>query len=183
MAVLQRWGAPLVRRVAAGAVIAGLTASPALAQDLAPSTDDLGWQPTASQTVEADPAPSPSTVPEGPAPQDVPEPAGAAAPVPQSAETPAPPATASAGALGTSPPTGAEPSRSTHVVDVGESLWSITAAALGAQAGDAAVAAAWPSLYRANAETLGGDPDLIHPGTALILPADLTDPDAGAPSR
>ena len=34
-----------------------------------------------------------------------------------------------------------------------------------------AVAAAWPELYRLNAATIGPDPDLIHPGTELRLPA------------
>ena len=46
-ALLQRWGAPLVRRVTAGAVIAGLTIAPAAAaQSSVP--DDLGWQTTSS---------------------------------------------------------------------------------------------------------------------------------------
>lgn len=180
MTVLQRWGAPLVRRVAAGAVVVGLTASPALAQDPAPSTDDLGWQPTTSRTVEADPPPA---VPDDPTPQDVPEPADPTAPTPQDVAAPAPPASAPPGTPGTTPPAGTDQSESIHVVEAGESLWSITAATLGPQAGDAAIAAAWPSLYRANAEALGADPDLIHPGTALDLPAGLTDPGAGAPSR
>ncbi len=60
-----------------------------------------------------------------------------------------------------------------HVVEPGESLWSITAEALGATAGAAEVADAWPRLYAANRDTVGSDPDLIHPGLRLALPAAL----------
>ena len=52
----------------------------------------------------------------------------------------------------------------------GDSLWSIAARRLpdGAPARD--VTAAWRALWRANAEVIGDDPDLIHPGTILRLP-------------
>ena len=59
-ALLQRWGAPLVRRVTAGAVIAGLTIAPAAAaQSSVP--DDLGWQTTGTSAVP-DPQ-TPNSVP------------------------------------------------------------------------------------------------------------------------
>ena len=51
--VLQRWGAPLVRRIATGAMIAGLTIAPAAAAAAPSAPDDLGWQVTSGQ----DPAP------------------------------------------------------------------------------------------------------------------------------
>ncbi|WP_062518594.1 LysM peptidoglycan-binding domain-containing protein [Demequina silvatica] len=66
-----------------------------------------------------------------------------------------------------------EPGGAVHVVAPGESLWSITADALDT-AEAAAVAEAWPALYRANREAIGEDPGLIHPGQRLALPAPLT---------
>ncbi|MDO4242277.1 MAG: peptidoglycan-binding protein LysM [Actinomyces sp.] len=139
-ALLHRWGAPAVRRVAAGALVAGLTATPALAADPDPSTDDLGWQPTTSQETPAAQAPTadPQAPGSGPAVDD---------PAQQGAAD------------------------SQHVVSAGESLWSITAQVLGPDAQDAEVAHAWPQLYAANTEVVGSDPDLIHPGTPLTMPA------------
>ena len=59
----------------------------------------------------------------------------------------------------------------THSVEAGESLWSITADALAPDAGDEVVARTWPLLHRLNRDRIGDDPDLIHPGTLLRLPA------------
>lgn len=50
--VLERWGAPLVRRIAAGALVAGMISAPAMAAELPASADDLGWQPTSSVSQE-----------------------------------------------------------------------------------------------------------------------------------
>ena len=52
----------------------------------------------------------------------------------------------------------------------GDSLWSIAARHLPDGAPAREVAAAWRALWRANAEVVGDDPDLIHPGTILRLP-------------
>ncbi|WP_194948295.1 LysM peptidoglycan-binding domain-containing protein [Actinomyces trachealis] len=67
--LLEAWGAPLVRRLAAGALVASLGTAPALAAE-APVADDFGWQPTqsASQTTpptqqENTPAPTATTQP------------------------------------------------------------------------------------------------------------------------
>ena len=60
-----------------------------------------------------------------------------------------------------------------HRVRTGESLWSITAALLGPEADAAAIAATWPAIYHANATRIGSDPDLLLPGTDLLLPASL----------
>lgn len=60
-----------------------------------------------------------------------------------------------------------------HRVLPGESLWSITADLLGPEADDAAVAAAWPLLHRANADLIGPDPDVLHAGVLLTLPTAL----------
>lgn len=57
-----------------------------------------------------------------------------------------------------------------HVVVPGESLWSITRSHLG-DVDDDAVAAAWPVLYDTNRDVVGPNPDLIHPGQELTVPA------------
>ncbi|WP_258522175.1 peptidoglycan-binding protein LysM [Actinomyces sp. Z5] len=189
--LLRRWGAPLVRRIAGGVLVVGITTSPALAAtDSAPDTDDLGWQPTVN-------APAQPGTPEAIEPEALASPAATAPAVP----TPTAEATAhvpllpdadnpgaqltdplttrshSAGAVaGGSPTTIGEPTvAASHRVAVGESLWSITASLLGPEAATADIAAAWPHLYQANVETIGTDPGLIHPGTLLTVPA-LTDP-------
>ena len=143
-AALQRWGAPLVRRIAAGAVVAGLTIAPVAAA--APSApDDLGWQAGSEESS------APRAEPAQPAP-DVDKPA------------PAPGETAEDRAAG---PSG---SSTEHVVGPGDSLWSITATALGPGATDEQIVRAWPLVYETNAERIGADPSLIHPGDALELP-------------
>jgi len=58
------------------------------------------------------------------------------------------------------------------VVGAGDSLWSITDDLLGG-ASDTAVARAWPALYEANRDVVGRDPNLIHPGQELVVPAVL----------
>ena len=58
-----------------------------------------------------------------------------------------------------------------YVVRPGDSLWSIAHARLGAQAEPAAVAAFVQAIWRANAAVIRtGDPDLLLPGTRLVLP-------------
>ncbi|NYG55215.1 LysM peptidoglycan-binding domain-containing protein [Nocardioides perillae] len=57
-----------------------------------------------------------------------------------------------------------------HVVQPGESLWSIAAANLPPGADDAEVTAAWQAVHRANRAVVGADPDLIHPDQQLRLP-------------
>jgi len=49
-----------------------------------------------------------------------------------------------------------------YVVQPGDTLSGI-AAALGVRGG-------WPALYAANRRVIGPDPDVIHPGAALVLP-------------
>lgn len=58
------------------------------------------------------------------------------------------------------------------LVRPGDSLWSLTAALLGPDADDAAVAEAWPRLHRANLRALP-DPDLLRVGQHLRVPHDL----------
>ena len=78
-------------------------------------------------------------------------------------------------------PTSAAPSRAdVHVVVAGDCLWDIAADRLRAAGSDASVAAvarAVPSWWETNADVIGADPDLIHPGQVLRPPPDSpTDP-------
>jgi nucleoid-associated protein YgaU len=58
----------------------------------------------------------------------------------------------------------------TVTVRRGDSLWSIAARHLGAGATDAEIAVAWPAWHTLNADLIGDDPDLIHPGLRLRVP-------------
>ena len=79
------------------------------------------------------------------------------------------------------PPTGrATGHPGTYQVAAGDSLWSIAAEALPRPADDRVVARAWPRLYRLNRDRVGPDPDVIHPGTTLRLPAWASVPTRGA---
>lgn len=59
-----------------------------------------------------------------------------------------------------------------HVVRPGDSLWEIAAAHLGDRATPAEIAAEWPRWYQTNRAVIGADPDLIHPGQALLAPTE-----------
>ena len=172
---LHRWGAPIMRRTTAGALVAAVAAgAPAMAAQAPGASDDLGWTPTASASAPAEPAPGPDASPGAEPAAPRPDPAaGAPSGETSAAEAPSAPAT-------------------THRVSAGESLWSITEELLGAGAAgaptdpssggppaQARVARAWPILYAANAESIGADPDIILPGTVLSVPEDLLRP----PSR
>ena len=184
---LHRWGAPIMRRTTAGALVAAVAAgAPAMAAQAPGASDDLGWAPTASASAPAEPAPAP-----GPDASPGAEPA---APRPDPAAGAPSGETSAAEAPAGDPPAAEAPSApaTTHRVSAGESLWSITEELLGAGAAgaptdpssggppaQARVARAWPILYAANAESIGADPDIILPGTVLSVPEDLLRP----PSR
>ena len=53
----------------------------------------------------------------------------------------------------------------------GDSLWAIACRLLPRDADDPEISAAWHGLAVANHAVLGSDPDLIHPGTRLRVPA------------
>ena len=60
-----------------------------------------------------------------------------------------------------------------HEVRPGDSLWSIAASHAGTT-DSAAVGALVAALHEANHSVIGTDPDLIHPGQELVLPASTT---------
>ncbi|HLH64152.1 MAG TPA: LysM domain-containing protein [Solirubrobacteraceae bacterium] len=58
----------------------------------------------------------------------------------------------------------------THVVEPGESLWSIASDLLGRDASPAAIAREVHHLWQLNKERIGtGDPNLLMVGTRLVL--------------
>ena len=57
------------------------------------------------------------------------------------------------------------------LVQPGDSLWSIASALLPEGAPDRDVVRTWHALHNANTSRIGSDPDLIHPGTHLVVPA------------
>ena len=166
--VLQRWGAPLVRRITTGALIAGIAISPAATA--APSTsappDDLGWRVSTGAAA-------------APPDKSAPDPDGAESAQDSPPAEPAPPAVESAENADPAASSGSAPddgtgtrtdSAHTHTVEPGESLWSITAAALGPDATDAQIVQTWPLVYETNTESIGSDPSLLRPGAELRLP-------------
>ncbi len=62
------------------------------------------------------------------------------------------------------------PASNTVVVQPGDSLWQIAAASLPPEATTAEIAAAWPTWYELNADTIGPDPNVILPGQVLRAP-------------
>ncbi|MGC5615265.1 LysM peptidoglycan-binding domain-containing protein [Georgenia sp. Z1491] len=193
--VVGRAGAPVVRRIAAGSAVAGLSlglaVGPAAAVPDAPesptdapsapaSDDEAGTGGEAGPGDEAGPrddAGPPVPGPDLPAVPAVPDVTGssasplvdspAPAPGPEPAPAPEPELAPTA-----SPEPAPEPAtaEAVYVVAAGDSLWSIAADHLGPSASTADVAAAWPDWYSTNAEVIGADPDLVRAGVELTPP-------------
>lgn len=163
------------RTIVATAVGTGLAAGLALPATAAPSP---GWAPDAPAAPTA--SATPTTVAEPAASHAVTVPSvtftsavdGGAAPVAHVVE-PAAVAPSVPPSLAAASPQPEPAVPSAYVVQRGDSLWLITAALLGPEASNADIAAAWPTLYEANHDVIGANPDLIQPGTALTIPAEL----------
>lgn len=169
--VLRRWGAPLVRRITTGALIAGIAISPAAtaAPSASAPPDDLGWRVSTGAAA-------------APPDKSAPDPDGAESAQDSPPAEPAPPAVESAENADPAAPSDSAPDAPddgtgtrtdcahTHTVEPGESLWSITAAALGPDATDAQIVQTWPLVYETNIEPIGSDPSLLRPGAELRLP-------------
>lgn len=111
-------------------------------------------------------------------------PARAGRPTAPRAEAPPPTSTpptstaalpARAAGRGRAAPAPAPPGAGRAVVDRGDSLWRIAERRLGNDATDRQVDRAWRRIWAANRDAVGADPDLIHPGTVLHLPALTTE--------
>ncbi len=73
------------------------------------------------------------------------------------------------------PPAQLPPSSTTTVtVQPGDSLWSVTGHRLGATATTSLIAIEWPYWYKANRNVIGSDPNLLRPGTELVVPDHAT---------
>lgn len=76
------------------------------------------------------------------------------------------------------PATQPAPAKTTSVSEVvvvrGDTLWSIAARHLPADASPAQIDAAWRAWYQANRTVIGNDPDLILPGQRLLAPSART---------
>jgi hypothetical protein len=120
---------------------------------------------TPGAALAADPAaPLPVLHDLGPAPPPDPAPLPVLADLGAGEGTPAP-----------DEPTASEPAPPTTVwiVERGDHLWSVAAETMaerGASSSDAATHDYWQRLIELNRDTIGPDPDLIHPGTVLTLP-------------
>ena len=70
------------------------------------------------------------------------------------------------------------PAQSHRVVAVrpGDSLWTIAARRLPADASDREITEGWQELYARNRGVIGDDPSLIRPGQQLVLPHHLEEP-------
>ncbi|MGE5635844.1 MAG: LysM peptidoglycan-binding domain-containing protein [Nocardioidaceae bacterium] len=91
--------------------------------------------------------------------------ASSAAPAPGAATVPASLSPASSAA------TVRRSSGGVYIVRPGDTLWSIARRLLGRRASPAAIASLVDRIWRLNADAIGtGDPDLINPGTRLLLP-------------
>lgn len=84
--------------------------------------------------------------------------------------------TVGAAPAASAPRTAALPATRSVRVLPGDSLWSISRELLPSGSDDARIAGAWHRLHRANHSRIGDDPDLILPGTRLVVP-DLLAPD------
>jgi hypothetical protein len=180
--------------VLGGALLAHVTLAPLPARASA-APPPLAVASTAAAPAGRSPAPLPPWLGDRPPPGAGPEPASA----------PAPGGSGAAGQAGSSAAAGAEPgapgagpvpgrdrgrpadaggagesqgapAAGAHTIRPGDTLWGIAAAHLPpAKRSPAAIDRYWRQVYRANRATLGPDPDLIHPGTRLLLPPDQQD--------
>jgi len=114
-----------------------------------------------SATTAADPAPAAAAAAD-PAPAAAADPTPAPAPDPTPAPEPAP---------APAPAPAAAPEAVRHQVQPGDSLWAIAAHFYG----DGHF---WPTIYQANASTIGPDPDMLRIGSWLDIPA-KPQPDQG----
>jgi len=69
-----------------------------------------------------------------------------------------------------------------HSIRPGDTLWGIAAAHLPAGSrSPAEITRSWRQIYAANRATIGADPDLIHPGTHLVIPSFRRSPHGATP--
>lgn len=174
-AAVARWGAPLIKTLAATGLATAL-ATPAMA-----STDpvDLSWgsdaPESASEVTDAHAFVSSPAQPTVEAENHTPVPDSSAnetAAAPYDPTLPSPVSVSQTGDQVRNQSiveTGGQLLGNVHVVQPGETLWSIVRDHY-APATDAQVANVVLDLWSANSSTIGSNPDLIYPGQRLELP-------------
>jgi len=172
VAALERRSPAAIRHLAELAVTAILTVGatrPATASTT-PVRDWLSQAPAPTTTSAVHVAPTTTTTSSSPPHAPPTTPARPAAPSQRS--QPSQPSSSPAPSTSQPAPIPISPTRSVdvYVVRAGDCLWRIAARHLGAGATNAAIDAAWRSIYAVNRAAIGDDPSLIHPGLTLTLP-------------
>ncbi|PRZ04899.1 hypothetical protein BCE75_109138 [Isoptericola sp. CG 20/1183] len=174
--VVGRWAPAIVRRLARGAVGAGLGAGLLLAPGAAHADEaptpaatpaavlELGWEATGDSTdavsASAEVLPGPATAAEPALPQEPGKDPEGAGPV----DEPSP-------AVGSAQRTSHQDDGADEVVVVrGDTLWAIAARGLPDDAPPADVLRAVTSWHDANRDVIGDDPDVVLPGQVLRAP-------------
>ena len=137
------------------------------------TTDTLAAADRPAAAAQGTPLPTPLAEPGNVEPAPGREPVQAA----ESVQT-AQPVQAAEPPLLPSPAPSTEPPVTTISVAPGDSLWSLAATHLGADATRQEIAASWPRWYAENRTTIGADPDRIRPGMTLVVPTTVG-PEAG----
>jgi hypothetical protein len=150
---VSRWGAPLARRLALGAGLGLLAMGPAQAD----TPDDVSWGAVAALH-EARLTPPLVTAPEGPVP-----------PLASATSETSPSTITVAGPAGEGDEAPLSAGATTHVVAPGDCLWSIAAGEFDSPTA-ATIATRVTDWIEAN-PGLAANPDLIHPGDVLVVPA------------
>ncbi|MBO3101355.1 LysM peptidoglycan-binding domain-containing protein [Cellulomonas fengjieae] len=162
--LVHRYAPHVVRKALALTVGAGIGLGMATGASAAPQP-----APPAAVTVTAAPADLGWVVTDASAVQDPPAPTAAAtaAPTAPDAAPPGLPLVADVTRAEHPAPTTA----GTVLVHPGDTLWAIAARHLPHDATEAQIATAWPRWYEANRDVVGADPDVLHPGQVLTVPA------------
>ncbi len=131
-------------------------------------TNPAPTNPVSTNPVSTNPG-APGTLAAGPATAGTPEDPATGVRVEPTAESPAQPIAP------TTMPSSTADATITVTVQTGDSLWSIAADHLPADASDAHIDTTWRSWYRTNSAVIGDDPNLILPGQHLQPPAQEAD--------
>ncbi len=77
--------------------------------------------------------------------------------------------------VGSMPPAPETRTARIHIVQSGDTLWDIAATDLGARSDGGRITTHWHRIHALNRAVVGADPDLIHPGQELRMPAQELD--------
>jgi nucleoid-associated protein YgaU len=171
-AATGKFSPAFMRRLALAAVGLQLAAAPLAHAAPGPARPDLPSPPAVAAAWVPTGGPLSSTVPVTTAATAPPDPTAGSRSLGLDPHWTPGPAPVDPRMLAARPLRAQEPASGTAEVTVraGDSLWGICAAELGPLASDVDVALAWPRLYQANRDVIGGDPGLLLPGQVLRMP-------------